>query len=151
MNPSRHCKKYTFSTDEEMKILSELWSKQVEYGFPIKSAMPIDSACECLLENSLTISSNGDVYICPGFVGVESFNIGNIIKNTIDYDKYKKILEFDFLEKCIDCEYAPICQGGCKMCSYVSSKSYGNVYCRKEFIKHTYPEFLINKYDLRRN
>ena len=150
MNPTTHCKKYTFSTDEEMKILSELWSKQVEYGFPIKSAMPIDSACECLIENSFTISSNGDVYVCPGFVGIEAFKIGNIVKNTIDYDKYVKILKFDFLEKCSDCEYAPVCQGGCKMCSYVSSKSYGNVYCRKEFIEHTYPEFLINKYNLRR-
>lgn len=145
LHPSSHCKKYTYSTEEEMKTLCGLWEKQVKYGFPIKSAMPIDSACENMMENSYTISSNGDIYMCPGFIGIENLKIGNIASG-IDDIKYKQLLEINHWNKCIGCEYLPVCQGGCKMCAYVSTNKFNSIYCRKEFLNTIYPEFLKYKF-----
>lgn len=148
MNPSFHCKKYTFEKEDELKTLAGMWKKQVEYGFPIKSIMPVDSACENLVENSYTISSNGDFYMCPGFVGIKDFIIGNIMENGLDEHKYKELLSHNVWKECIDCEYAPVCQGGCKMCAYVVNGKFGSTYCRKDFVTAVYPEFLKSKYNL---
>lgn len=147
MNPSSHCMKYTHMNEEEMKTLVGLWEKQVKYGFPIKSAMPIDSACENSLVNSYTISSNGDLYTCPGFIGIDEMIIGNI-NTELDTKKYKELIEVNHWDniECLECEYLPVCQGGCKMCAYVTNKEYNTTYCRKKFIEQIYPEFLINKY-----
>lgn len=146
MNPSDHCRKYTFLENDELNVLVEMWKHQVEYGFPIKSIMPIDSACENLIENSYTISSNGDFYMCPGFVGIQESILGNILENGLDTNKYNMLLGKRAWEHCMDCEYAPICQGGCKMCSYVVHKEYGVPYCRKEFVSAVYPKFIESKY-----
>ncbi len=148
MNPSEHCNRYTFASEDEMKALAGLWSMQVKYGFPIKSAMPIDSACENQIENSYTFSSNGDIYMCPGFIGIKDFIIGNIESNIFDEKKYNSFIDMDIWENCLDCEYGPVCQGGCKMCGYVTNKEFGKTYCRKDFISSIYPEFIKSKYNL---
>lgn len=146
-NPTDHCKKYVYYSDEEMADLKGLWNTQVKYGFPIKSSMPIDSACEHSMMNSYTISPEGSIYMCPGFVGLDNFIIGNInnVQDILDLDRFLKI---DHWKSCIDCEYLPICQGGCKMCAYVTSGKYDSVYCRKKFIKSIYKEFLVSKYKI---
>jgi len=149
MNPSEHCIKYTFNSEDEMKTLAGLWRMQVEYGFPIKSVMPIDSACENQVENSYTFSSNGDIYMCPGFIGINNFIVGNIKKNNFDAGKYNSLIDMNVWENCLECEYAPVCQGGCKMCSYVTYHEFGKPYCRKEFISAIYPEFIKSKYNLK--
>ncbi len=146
MNPSEHCKRYTFLEDDELSVLVEMWKRQVEYGFPIKSIMPIDSACENLVENSYTISSTGDFYMCPGFVGIKESILGNVLDKGIDSEMYMKLLNNRAWEQCLDCEYVPVCQGGCKMCAYVVHKKYGVPYCRKDFVSKVYPKFIESKY-----
>lgn len=148
MNPSEHCKRYTFTGEDEMKVLAGLWNMQVKYGFPIKSVMPIDSACENQIEHSYTISSNGDMYMCPGFIGINDFIIGNIENDNFNEDKYRALIDAEVWRNCLDCEYAPVCQGGCKMCGYVTHKEFGKTYCRKEFISSIYPEFIKSKYNI---
>lgn len=148
MNPSSHCNKYTFTDEDEMKTLAGLWKMQVEYGFPIKSAMPIDSACENQVENSYTFSSNGDMYMCPGFIGIDDFVVGNVLDLGLDENKYYKLIDSNIWKECLECEYAPVCQGGCKMCAYVTHKEFGKKYCRKDFISTIYPEFIKSKYNL---
>ena len=148
MNPSEHCNKYTFTDEDEMKVLAGLWRLQVKYGFPIKSAMPIDSACENQIENSYTFSSNGDLYMCPGFIGINDFIVGNICDDSINTKKYRGLIDKDVWKNCLECEYAPVCQGGCKMCAYVTQHEFGKTYCRKEFISTIYPEFIKSKYGL---
>lgn len=148
MNPSSHCNKYTFTDEDEMKTLAGLWKMQVEYGFPIKSAMPIDSACENQVENSYTFSSNGDMYMCQGFIGIDDFVVGNVLDLGLDENKYYKLIDSNIWKECLECEYAPVCQGGCKMCAYVTHKEFGKKYCRKDFISTIYPEFIKSKYNL---
>lgn len=148
MNPTSHCINYTFNGEDEMKALAGLWKMQVEYGFPIKSVMPIDSACENQIENSYTFSSNGDMYMCPGFIGIDDFIVGNIMDDDYDNEKYNSLIDKDVWKNCLECEYAPVCQGGCKMCAYVTQHEFGKTYCRKDFISAIYPEFIKSKYHL---
>lgn len=148
MKPSSHCVSYTFKDEDEMKTLAGLWKKQVEYGFPIKSVMPIDSACENQIENSYTFSSNGEIYICPGFVGIDDFVVGNVLGEGVDEERYISLVDKDVWRNCLDCVYAPVCQGGCKMCAYIAQQEFGHTYCRKEFISAVYPEFIKSKFGL---
>ena len=149
MHPSDHCLKYTFTSEDEMKTLAGLWKMQVDYGFPIKSAMPIDSACENQVENSYTFSSNGDMYMCPGFIGIEQFMVGNIMDEDFNHGKYESLINVDVWKYCLECTFAPVCQGGCKMCAFVTQHEFGKPYCRKDFISEIYPEFIRSKYRLK--
>ncbi|MDO4594992.1 MAG: radical SAM protein [Tissierellia bacterium] len=145
MYPSEHCTNYIFIDQNQLDSISKLWDLQVDNGFPIKSVMPIDSACEHELSSSFTIDPLGTIYLCPGFVGLEKFQIGNVYEG-LDINKYKNLIKFNHWEECLDCEYVAICQGGCKMCAYVTTKKYESRYCRKEFIDNIYPNYLINKF-----
>lgn len=149
MHPSDHCLKYTFAGEDEMRALAGLWRMQVDYGFPIKSVMPIDSACENQVENSYTFSSNGDMYMCPGFIGIEQFVVGNIMDEDFNHEKYEALINADVWKNCWGCTFAPVCQGGCKMCAFVTQHEFGKTYCRKGFISEIYPEFIRSKYRLK--
>lgn len=148
MNPSVHCNQYTFTSDQELALLCGLWKKQVANGFKIHSVMPVDSACENMRKHAYTISSDGRIYPCPGFIGIEGFEVGNI-QSGLDTDRLEHLLSINPWENCLECTYAPVCQGGCRMCAYVTSKKCDALYCRKSFYEAIYPEFIKCKYGIR--
>lgn len=66
------------------------------------------------------IASNGDVFLCPGFIQ-KDWLLGNIKKTTLkeiweNSDKLKYFRQKEYLKdsKCNSCKYLSFCDGGCK-------------------------------------
>jgi len=66
--------------------------------------------CLACSDNSFTILPDGSITKCSeAFFQV----IGNIKEGIIDIDMYNYWTRRDLDQKCVECEYLPICQGGC--------------------------------------
>ena len=144
-NPNSHSTKYTFQSDEEMTKIVWLWEEQMKRGFPVRGHMPTEGACENMVKNCLTIDPVGNIYKCPGFVGQKEFMIGHIDSNQF-YDKFQKLSELRPWKNCLDCRYAPLCQGGCRLCAYSKNGKYDSIYCKRKFFDSCFPVFLKCKY-----
>jgi uncharacterized protein len=66
--------------------------------------------------NLLSVSKEGKVYPCPGFVGMEDYNLGDI-RQGIDPDKMARLRErladVDNIPTCRSCWARYLCAGGC--------------------------------------
>lgn len=69
------------------------------------------SACQAWCKNSFTILPDGSISKCA-----ETYNltIGNVIDGITDEKAYKFWINHELDNKCKECTYLPLCQGGCK-------------------------------------
>lgn len=68
-------------------------------------------SCQAWSENSLTILPDGKISKC-----CESYNqtLGDVDNGITNKESYKFWVNPNLDEKCIECVYLPLCQGGCK-------------------------------------
>lgn len=73
------------------------------------------NACQSWNENTFTILPDGNISKC-----CETYNkiIGDIHNGIIDKQAFEFWTNPELEEKCIDCIFLPICQGGCKAAYY---------------------------------
>jgi len=99
-------------------------------GFRFTKTAP--GLCMMEYESNLLVNYEGSIYKCPGLIGREEYKIGDIKTGTIDYrasyhlDNWKN-------EECLDCEYLPLCFGGCRYMKYVRGGNMAGVDCRKPY------------------
>ena len=144
-SPNPHVQEFLFRNEEDLIEIEHLWELCAEFGFKILGAMPIEGACEHKSVNTYTVDANGDLYECPGFVGLTKFKIGNVD----DYQACRSVrsgLVNRPWHQCADCPYLPICQGGCRMCNFVQKGELASPYCKRNFFERSYPGFLRAKY-----
>ncbi|MBN1907486.1 MAG: geopeptide radical SAM maturase [Deltaproteobacteria bacterium] len=106
----------------------------------------------CMIEsqNSYVVNYDGSLYKCPGFIGMEEFKIGNINDRVSDYkDTYN--LELWKNDRCIDCEYLPLCYGGCRYMTFLRDNNVKALDCQKEYLDATLETMIKQeiKYGLR--
>jgi len=147
---STHLKRFLFNVNDDMQAISNLWEVCAQHGFRIFGAMPIEGACEHKSINTYTVDPIGRLYECPGFVGIDEFCIGNVGENMPSSRTRSGLINCPWLE-CIECAYLPICQGGCRMCNYVTKNEIKTRYCKQHFFKHSYPSFIRAKYTHKSN
>jgi uncharacterized protein len=147
LNSNEHISAHLIKNDEIPPITKSLWLNCAKYGFKIFGIMPIEGACEHKFVNSYTIDSFGDIYPCPGFVGLKQFKQGSVF-NGLESLNYSQRNQPSPWRECVDCKYLPICQGGCRMCNYITKKELNTPYCKKTFYDDIFPSFLIAKYKI---
>lgn len=133
--PDSHFAKFGLS--ERENAIKYLWLVQEarERGFNVPKKWMIGPVCIATKVNSVIIEPNGDLLKCPRAVGYKEFVFGDIFSATEAYDP--NFNQFDFLKKCLskDCPLLPLCNGGCRFQSYLSSGSFSKPYCRSKFIE----------------
>lgn len=88
--------------------------------------------CATERKDSYVINFNGVLYKCPTFIGKRGFEAGDIWSGVKAYaTKYS--LGIWKNEKCLDCEYLPLCFGGCRYMSYVKHGDTKHLDCKKAF------------------
>jgi uncharacterized protein len=106
----------------------------------------------CMIEsqNSFVVNYDGSLYKCPGFIGMEEFKIGNITDGTSDYKEIYNIGLWKN-DKCIDCEYLPLCYGGCRYMTFLRDNNLKALDCQKEYLDATLETMIRQeiKYSLR--
>ena len=142
---SPHTEQFLFREEDDLRAIEHLWEACAERGFGVFGAMPIEGACEHKSIHTYTVAPDGELYECPGFVGVSGFRIGHV-SNGVKPRQARSGLVNRPWSACSDCPYLPICQGGCRMCNYVTKGEVKSRYCKRSFFERAYPSFLRAKY-----
>jgi uncharacterized protein len=94
----------------------------------------------------ISVDTNGDVYPCDLFIGIEEFCMGNIIDNPLieiwgneRFERFKGIVS-SRRHVCSGCEWEFACRGGCTMHWYLGGQDLvtSNVYCEARKAIFTY-------------
>ncbi len=136
---NNHINNYGFKTQDEMaEIMGEVTKIIRKQKFRHTNVLAIpDAVCKQMKENHYTINLKGDLFLCPGVIGIDHFKFGNIL----DQDFPVKPVEV-MSEKCIKCKYMPICSGGCRYEAYISKRKGLKVTCNKEYLDKLFAKII---------
>ena len=97
----------------------------------------------CMIEfkADIIVNFDGTIYKCPGFIGNKDFEVGNVRTGIKDYRKSHK-LDFWKKQECLDCEYLPLCFGGCRYMRHLRTGKIDDVECRKTYLDATLETFI---------
>jgi len=96
--------------------------------------LPTASFCEYYHMNSFTLDVKGQIYNCPQFAGNDKYRIGSVKK----YDHFmdRKIDQTPLNRRsngCKNCEFSPVCSGGCIYQSNEYYKQANRRFCDKNY------------------
>jgi uncharacterized protein len=134
------CDVCAFNEEQTHGILS-LQKKTMEVGFPIVDRPEI-GPCEYHMRHHVTIGPDGNLYKCPGFVGLKNLTAGNIDQDEYNKEGEKELTARKWDDDCESCHFLPNCAGGCKMASLNQTGSIFVKSCDYEFLKKSTEEFM---------
>lgn len=100
-------------------------------GFRTQKMLP--SHCMIGLTNDIVVSCEGTIYKCPGFIGWEGFEAGDLKHGISDF-RDSHALDLWKNKDCLDCEYLPLCFGGCRFMKVLRDNDIHGVDCRKPYL-----------------
>ena len=111
-------------------------------GFPLGELGPEPCAIE--VDDAFTVNYDGSLYKCVTLVGHEQFKIGDIWQGIDEqYRANHHLGHWQRETQCRECEYLPLCFGGCRYMAYQRDGSMAKVDCRKPFFEATLKKMLI--------
>lgn len=150
----------TFVTDRESAAcLKQLWKTAraigvhtgVEAFFDTSEGVKRANLCGAG-KAMLGIASNGDVYPCDSFLGVEKLKAGSIRENSIldiwrESPTLKPFREISIekVEGCRDCELKFICGGGCLQENYEAHGAFDKAPISCSLMKELFEEMLSDR------
>ncbi|MBI5848118.1 MAG: geopeptide radical SAM maturase [Nitrospirae bacterium] len=92
----------------------------------------------CMMEqpNNMVMNYNGDIYKCPGLIGRQEYKAGDIWKGIGDYHVSHHLDNWNN-EKCLGCEYLPLCFGGCRYMKLVRDGNMDGIDCKRPYLEAT--------------
>jgi uncharacterized protein len=102
------------------------------YNTPKLLPMP----CQIEITDYYVVNFDGTIYKCPALIGKKNFEIGNLQDGLKDYrDSYK--LGIWKNDDCLECEYLPLCFGGCRYMTYLRDGTIDNIDCKRPYFDAT--------------
>ncbi len=120
--------------------LNESWIREAEAflreeirkrGYATQKVRPV--TCMVDIKDSWVVHYDGTLYKCPAFIGKPGFAAGDLESGVRDYSKIYHTQHWRN-DQCAQCEYLPLCFGGCRYISYVREGSIGALDCRKDYL-----------------
>jgi len=108
-------------------------------GFHTPKILPL--TCMIELNNDIVVNFDGTLYKCPGLIGREGFDVGDLKTGIKDYRKSHN-LEMWKNQECLHCEYLPLCFGGCRYMKLLRDGKIDGVDCRKPYLDATLEAFI---------
>lgn len=89
----------------------------------------------CSIENrdAFVVNYDGDIYKCPAFIGQRDYVVGNLKTGICDYTETYRLDTWKN-EDCRECEYLPLCFGGCRYMTFVRNGKIDEVDCQKAYL-----------------
>ncbi len=106
------------------------------------------NACPLTMQDAgVTIDPQGLIYKCNSLLGYPEFSVGDV-RNQDFNRKEKEFLNIDAWDKCPpDCPYVPMCQGGCRLFSYLEQGNFSSLSCKREYFDRITPELMKLEYE----
>lgn len=119
-------------------------------GFHTPKITP--SPCMVGIRNDFVVNFGGSIYKCPGLIGRKGFEIGDLMTGIKDYRESHN-LDLWKRQECLDCEYLPLCFGGCRYMKLLRDGNIDGVDCKKPYFDVTLEAFIKQdiKYRLKAN
>ena len=92
----------------------------------------IPSPCQVEVTDYYVVNYDGAIYKCPALIGKKGFEIGTLAEGVKDYTASHKIGNWKNSE-CLECEYLPLCFGGCRYMAYVRDGNIDNIDCKRPY------------------
>lgn len=100
-------------------------------GFRTPKITPI--TCMMEYKDKMFINYDGSIYKCSGLIGREEYSVGDIRRGVMDYSKSHHLDNWKN-EECLNCEYLPLCFGGCRYMKLVRDGNMDGVDCKKPYL-----------------
>ena len=108
-----------------------LREKVMERGYSVPKITP--SPCQVEIKDAYVVNYDGLLYKCPVFIGKKDYEIGTLRAGVRDYSETYKLGNWKNKE-CAECEYLPICFGGCRYMTYVRDGDIETTDCKKAYL-----------------
>lgn len=115
-------------------------------GFNTPKIVP--SPCMVELRSDVVIHFDGTIYKCPGFIGRKEFVVGDLRTGVRDYGGSHH-LGLWMNEECLDCEYLPLCFGGCRYMKFLRDGNIDGVDCRRPYLDAALESIIIQDIEYR--
>ena len=113
---------------------TSLREKVLEKGYNVPKITP--SPCQVEIKDAYVVNFDGVIYKCPVFIGKKGYEIGTLRDGIRDYSDTYKLGNWKN-EECIECEYLPICFGGCRYMTYVRDGNVDGLDCKRPYLDAT--------------
>jgi uncharacterized protein len=97
--------------------------------------------CHALREASVVINADGAMYKCEAFAGRDEFCVGHIRTGGFD-GRHLEALNVGLFWECRQCNFMPVCGGGCRYAAFVKRGDYRGVACEKGFFNKVGREYV---------
>ncbi|MBL7049215.1 MAG: geopeptide radical SAM maturase [Nitrospira sp.] len=97
-----------------------------------KTPRVLPSPCMMEMNDDIVVNYNGDIYKCPALIGSKNYCIGSINSGISDY-RHSHNLDSWKNTECLNCEYLPLCFGGCRFLNIVQNSTIEGTDCRKTY------------------
>lgn len=99
--------------------------------------------CAVEVDDAFSVNYDGSLYKCITWVGHKQFKIGDVWQGLDEgYQETHHLGHWQREAKCRECEYLPLCFGGCRYMAYQRNGSMAEVDCRKLFLDATLEKML---------
>jgi uncharacterized protein len=103
-------------------------------GYRLANISP--GPCAMEFENNILVNYDGSIYKCPGLIGRKEFRVGDLKTGIRDYRRSHNLDNWKN-EECLDCEYLPLCFGGCRYMKLVRDGNMEGVDCKRQYLNAT--------------
>lgn len=111
-------------------------------GFPLAKMQP--APCMVDIDDAFVVHHDGTIYKCITMIGHEGYEAGDIWQGMAQgWQKTYCADHWQQREQCRECEYLPLCFGGCRYMAYQRDGSMAGVDCQKEFLDATLEKMLM--------
>ncbi len=122
------------SSNEPWLIEAEAFLRReiLRRGFNTPKAGPV----YCAVENTscYVVNYDGVIYKCPGFIGKEGFEVGDLKTGIRNYSALYGLGLWKN-GNCANCEYLPMCFGGCRYMTYIRDGNIKAIDCKKDYFE----------------
>jgi len=101
-----------------------------------KTSRIIPATCLMELKNRFVVNYDGTLFKCAGLIGREDFKIGDLKTGIKDYSSTHNLNNWKN-DECLNCEYLPLCFGGCRYMKFVREGNMEGVDCKKKYLDAT--------------
>ena len=129
------------STDEPwlMEASTFLREEILKRGFHTPRLAP--SICMVEGQDELVVNYDGTLFKCPAFLGWPEMSVGDLQTGITDY-AVSHNLDVWKNDECLDCEYLPLCFGGCRFLKLLREGRINDVDCRRRYLDETLETFV---------
>lgn len=100
--------------------------------------------CAFHRRHSYSIDSDGNIYVCPGFLGKPEWAAGHVTTGLSA--RYDRISNYNPQRACGSCAQRPDCSGGCVAAEWMKTGRMEGVDCDVEYFDKYRPEFIKRRF-----